>query len=159
MTALATAVLPAAEPYAPTRYEAFNLGIRTYLLDPLKAKSLDDAINETTDRWGWDRGDRMAIREIGEECDRLYIYAVRKKSIGNRTWDGHTPVTKHDRWLDPICTIDLDTIAGIARKAVGWEVQMHDRVQAERPGGARFTRSNDSPGGRARPITAPDILR
>lgn len=132
----ATEVLSAAAPYSPRAYEAFNIGERTtYLLDPLGAVTLPDALAETTSRWAWDRGDRLGIREITEDGDRLHVYAVRQKAHGRRP--NVLANLEYARWLDHICTIDLDVIAGIARHAVGSEVMLHERRQQQRPEGAR----------------------
>ena len=130
------------QPYRLAGFEAFQLGERaTYLRDPLEATNLDDAIAETVGRWPGDRGDRIAIRELGEGVDRLHIYAVRRKSAGYQAWSkDHIPSIEHDRWLDHICTVDLNTVAGLAPFAVGCEIDLHDRRQAKRPGGARLRR-------------------
>ena len=128
----------AADRYSATSFEAFNLGERsTKLLDPLTAAALDEALAEATSRWGWDRGDRLGIREISDSGDRLHIYAVRKKSVGNRVWHGHAPSVEHQRWLDHIATVDLGVIAGIGRGLVGCERDLHAKKQALMPEGAR----------------------
>jgi hypothetical protein len=122
-------------------YEAFKLGTgnsnRTLLLEPLKATSLTHALAETTGRWSWDRGDRIGLREIGAEHDRLYIYAVRRKSVGSAVWRDFTRITEHARWLEHIAAIDLNVVAGIAVGLVGSEHELHARRQSERPEGAR----------------------
>lgn len=116
-------------------YEAFNMtGVRTVLLDPLQATSISDALAETTSRWAWDRGDRLGVREIGTGRDRLYIYAVRRKATG--VLRDFTSVKEHARWLEHICTIDLNVIAGIDLRAVGAERDLHARRQVLRPEGA-----------------------
>ncbi len=139
---LALSPLPAYDANAKS-YEAFNIGERTtYLLDPLTATSLNDALGEATARWSWDRGDRLAIREIGNG-DRLHVYAIRRKSVGTRTWSNHIPATEHARWLDHICTINLETVAGIGRGLVGGEAVLHARRQCERPEGAMLCRTMD----------------
>jgi hypothetical protein len=108
----------------------------TRLLDPLAATSLKDALAETTSRWAWDRGSRVAVREIGERVDLLHVYAVRRSATGGRVWRGHVPSTEYSRWLDHICTIDLHVIAGVNLKAVGCEIDIHNHRQAQRPEGA-----------------------
>lgn len=118
-------------------FEAFSLSERTRLLDPLEARSLPEALAETTSRWAWDRGDRLGIREIGPGIDRLHVFACRRKSQGVRAWQGYVPVTEHARWLDHICTIDLNTIAGLPVGLVGGEIDLHNRRQRQRPAGAR----------------------
>lgn len=120
-------------------YEAFSLSkYGTRLLEPLGAASLKEALAETTSRWSWDRGDRLGIRELGGKIDRLHVYAVRRKSQGIQTWSrNHIPVTSHDRWLDHICTIDLNIIHGIDVVGVGVERQIFERSHAQRPEGAR----------------------
>ncbi len=131
---------PRAVPFAPDAlaYEAFSFSPHgTRLRDPLEATSLDHALAETTARWAWDRGDRLGIRELGDRIDRLHIYAVRRKSAGVRTWRNHIPTTEHRRWLDHICTIDLNIIAGIDVTGVGWERDLFERRQRLRPEGAR----------------------
>jgi hypothetical protein len=121
-------------------YEAFNCtGLRTMLLQPLKAASLTDALAETTSRWSWDRGDRLAVREIGPKRDRLYVYAVRRKAVGVRP--NFASVIEHARWLDHICTIDLNAIAGINVTGVGSEITIHEHDQKRRPEGARMERA------------------
>lgn len=132
---------PRAVPFSATSFEAFRLGGRTHLLDPLEAGSLEDALAETTSRWAWDRGDRLGIRELGDRSDRLHIYAVRKKSEGVRVWRGHEQSVEHRRWLDHICTIDLNAVAGIAVGIVGSEVDLHERGQRKRPERARLSRA------------------
>lgn len=122
-------------------FEAFAVsGDQTFLLDPLEAGTIADALAETTARWSWDRGQRLAVREIGNGRDVLHIYAVRRKSIGNRVWNGHVPMTEYKRWLDHICTVDLNVVAGIPRGLVGCEVEIHNRRQQQRPEGARLSR-------------------
>lgn len=122
-------------------YEAFNLGRdskdSTMLCEPLKAESLSGALAEATGRWSWDRGDRIGIREIGGRVDQLHVYAVRRKSIGHRVWNGHVPATEYARWLDHICTIDLNIVGGIDVIGVGSERVMHESRQRQRPEGAR----------------------
>lgn len=118
-------------------YEAFSLGSTTRLLDPLEAETLQQALGETTARWCWDRGDRFAVREIGEDIDRLHIYAVRRKSAGTRVWNRFESSVEHERWAEHVCTVDLNAVAGIAAGLVGSEVQLHRRRQDQRPDGAR----------------------
>jgi hypothetical protein len=120
---------------------AFN-GNRTRLLDPLEASDLFGALAETTSRWAWDRGDRLAIRELGEGIDRLHVYAVRRKSQGIKTVRGHVPVTDFARWLDPICSIDLNVVAGLPVGLIGGEHDLHLRRQHMRPEGARLERDS-----------------
>lgn len=140
MSALAEIQVPLAVRFNPDAraFEAFRLGeTGTCLLDPLAAVSLEEAYAETTARWSWDRGDRLAIREIGERVDLLHIHAVRRKSQGVRAWQGYNPVTEYRRWLDHICTIDLNIVAGIDVVGVGVERDLFERRQAKRPEGAR----------------------
>lgn len=131
----------------PASFEAFNLAgpaekfPRTALLDPLAADTLKEAVAEAVGRWSWDRGDRLGIREIGDQADRLHIYAVRRKSIGQRVWSDYRSSVEFDRWLDHICTLDLNVVAGIAVGAVGTEIDLHERRQEKRPEGARMVRS------------------
>ncbi len=142
MRALATALAPSARavPYRPVAFEAFNLTLGTKLCEPLRATSLDEALAEATQRWAWDRGDRLGIRELGEGVDRLHIYAVRRKSQGTQAVRGYEQVTEHRRWLDLICAVDLNVIAGIPIGLCGNEHYLHDRLQRERPAGARLVR-------------------
>jgi hypothetical protein len=134
---------PVAARYSRFAFEAFRFspGGGTYLLDPLEAGTLPDALAETTARWAWDRGDRLAVREIGEGRDRLHVFAVRRKSRGTKAWQGYVPVTEHERWLEPVCVIDLGAVAGIGEGLVGAEVELHERRQRERPAGARLRRA------------------
>jgi hypothetical protein len=122
-------------------YEAFNLGRgakdSTILHEPLSATVLDDALAETTQRWSWDRGDRLGIREIGAKVDRLHVYAVRRKSAANYTYRDYAEHREFARWLDHICTIDLNIIAGIDVIGVGGERDMFEHRQRRRPEGAR----------------------
>lgn len=129
-----------AVPYSAVSFEAFNLSGATKLYEPLAAKTLAEAEAEVTARWAWIRGDRFALREIGAENDRLHVYAVRQKSQGMKVWNGHIPSTIHERWLDRICTVDLNVIAGIPVGLVGNEGHLHDRDQRRRPFGARLAR-------------------
>lgn len=130
-----------AQPYSPNQaaYEAFSLGSdakgSTRLCDPLEATTLAEALGEATSRWSWDRGDRLAIREITESGDHLHVYAVRRKAHGRRS--SIIANLEYGRWLDHICTIDLHVIAGIPRGLVGGEVDLHERRQRLRPEGAR----------------------
>jgi hypothetical protein len=70
-------------------YEAFRLGERTEARGKLEASTLEHAQAEASERWHWDRGDRIGIREQGQEdspCwpfekrafDRLHVYAVQR---------------------------------------------------------------------------------
>ena len=72
-------------------YEAFGLGARTELKGELEATSLEAAQAEATERWHWDRGDRIGIREQGQEdapfwpfekqsFDRLHVFAVQRSA-------------------------------------------------------------------------------
>lgn len=104
------------------QYLAYRLS-DTRLLGTLAAETLDAACAEATERWPWDRGDRLGIREIGQEdskhwpfekqpVDRLHIYAVRRSAPiawkpvnhGSRT----EPVYRFK--LDAICAVDLHSI-------------------------------------------------
>lgn len=138
--ALARIEQPRPVPYSVKRYEAFNLGTSTRLLEPLDATSLADALAETVTRWSWDRGDRLALRELGDDIDRLHIYAVRRKAAGRKVWDGFACSVEHDRWPELVCAVDLNVVAGIPAGAIGCEVQLHERRQAARPEGARLGR-------------------
>lgn len=130
-------------------YEAFGLGARgTSLLDPLEATSLDDALAETTSRWHWDRGDRLGVREIGEDVDKLHVYAARRTSSIESTracYDnpyGRTALS-YKRRLEHICTIDLRAISGEHIELIGnpsldeHRRKQHSERQAQRPEGAR----------------------
>lgn len=129
-----------AKPYQAVSFEAFGIGPTTRLLDPLRARSLAEALAETTARWGWDRGDRLAVREIGDGTDRLHVYAVRRKSAGVRIWNAHVPSVEHERWLEHVCTVDLNVVAGIGVGLLGSEVGLHQHRQHRRPDGARMER-------------------
>ena len=72
-------------------YEAFSLGERTERKGSLVATTLVQAQAEATACWHWDRGDRIGIREQGQEdapfwpfekqaFDRLHIYAVQRSA-------------------------------------------------------------------------------
>ena len=121
MTALATAVLPAAEPFNPDArsYAAYRLS-DTRLLGTLLASTLGDATAEATERWPWDRGDRLGIVETGQEdaplwpfpkqpVNRLHIYAIRRSApIAYRPSKDQMrqePIYRFN--LDHICTVDL----------------------------------------------------
>jgi hypothetical protein len=120
-------------------YEAFGLyeGARTRLLDPLRATSLQEALAEATGRWSFDRGDRIGIRELGGGKDKLHIYAVRRKSAANYSYRDYTQHREFARWLEHICTVDLNVIAGIPQGCVGSEIELHESLQRRRPEGAR----------------------
>lgn len=120
-------------------YEAFSMsGFRTRLLEPLKAAKLSDALAETTSRWVWGRGDRLAVREIGARIDRLHVYAVRRSSHGvRREWGANL---EYAHSLELIATIDLNVVAGIPVGLVGSERALHAHDQARRPEGARLSR-------------------
>lgn len=121
-------------------FEAFNLSGSTKLYEPLSATTLEAAEAEVTARWSWNRGDRFALREIGEATDRLHVYAVRQKSQGVKVWDGYVPSTMHQRWIDRICTVDLNVVAGIPIGLIGGERTLHACAQRRRPFGAQFKR-------------------
>lgn len=106
-------------------YEAFSLGARTDLKGELKATALDQATAEATARWHWDRGDRLGIRETGQEdspfwpfekqaFDRLHVYAIQRSAplrweavdYGART----VPVYRYS--LKLLTTIDLGLFRG-----------------------------------------------
>jgi hypothetical protein len=106
-------------------YEAFSLGARTELKGALEATTLDHATAEATDRWSWDRGDRLGIREVGQEdapfwpfdkqtFDRLHVYAIQRSAPlrwvavdhGART----VPVYRYS--LKLLATIDLGVFRG-----------------------------------------------
>lgn len=120
-------------------YEAFSLGRSdkewTSLYDPLEAGTLKEALAEATSRWLWMRGDRLGIREISDKFDRLHVYAVRQKTHGSRP--NLLSNLEYARWLDHICTIDLDVVRGTARGLIGSEIDLYERRQRQRPEGAR----------------------
>lgn len=128
-------------------YEAFGLGRETALLAPLAATSLDEALAETTSRWRWDRGDRLGVRELGENVDNLHVYAARRTTTVTSYYRGaqglHVPL-EYKRRLEHICTINLLTIAGVPplRFSDNPSLEQHyrkedERRQAQRPEGAR----------------------
>lgn len=106
-------------------YEAFKLGVRTDLKGALNATALDQAAAEATERWHWDRGDRLGIREQGQEdspfwpfdkqtFDRLHVYAVQRSAplrwqLSN---DGFRSEPVYRYSLKLITTIDLGAISG-----------------------------------------------
>lgn len=106
-------------------YEAFSLGKLTELKGQLTATNLEAAQAEATERWYWDRGDRLGIREQGQEdspfwpfdkqtFDRLHIYAVQRSAP--LRWKPTAdlmrtePVYRYS--LKHICTIDLGLFRG-----------------------------------------------
>lgn len=106
-------------------YEAFRLGARTESRGKLDASTLDQAQAEASERWHWDRGDRIGIREIGEEdstfwpfekqaFDRLHVYAV-QRSVPLR-WKavdyGARSVPVYRYSLKLLTTIDLGVFRG-----------------------------------------------
>lgn len=143
---------PRAVAYDPDAraFEAFGFGARgTSLLDPLLATTLDGALAEVTEREHLDRGDRIGVREIGQECDLLHIYAVRRTDTVTsyrRAYDNpcsRTPLT-YKRRLDHICTVDLQAVAGIPPARFSDNPSLDRRYrqedahrQAQRPEGAR----------------------
>lgn len=73
------------------QYEAYSLGERTDLKGNLAAANLEAAQAEATERWHWDRGNRIGIREVGQEdspfwpfekqtFDRLHVFAVQRSA-------------------------------------------------------------------------------
>ena len=108
-------------------YEAFRLGDGTTLLGKLAATTIDQACGEATERWAWDRGDRLGIRETGEEearqypferrpFDRLHIYAVQRSAPLRWQLDkfgNSKPVYRYS--LKPVCVVDLPVVTGSAR--------------------------------------------
>lgn len=146
----AVAYDPGARSYEAFGFGAFGLGGRgTNLLDPLEASTLDDALAETTSRWHWDRGDRLGVREIGENVDLLHVYAARRTSsvtsyrAASDNPLGRTPL-EYKRRLEHICTIDLRVISGDHIELIGnpslddHRHKQHNRRQAQRPEGARL---------------------
>lgn len=112
------------DPNART-YEAFRLGAHTESRGKLEAATLEQATAEATERWYWDRGDRLGIREVGHEeapfwpfekqaFDRLHVYAVQRSAplrwkpvdYGART----EPVYRYS--LKLLTTIDLGVFRG-----------------------------------------------
>ena len=105
-------------------YEAYSLGERTDLKGALAATNLDQATAEATERWHWDRGDRLGIREQGQEdapfwpfdkqaFDRLHIYAVQRSSPLRWDLDKYgrsTPVYRYS--LKLLTTLDLGLFRG-----------------------------------------------
>jgi hypothetical protein len=129
-------------------YEAFGFGERrTNLLDPLDATTLDDALAEVTAKHHWDRGDRLGVREIGREIDRLHVYAVRRTDQIESTracYDNPYARTalSYKRRLEHICTIDQRVISGEHIELIGnpsldeYRRKQHNERQARRPEGA-----------------------
>lgn len=139
----AAADMPRAVRFDPDAraFEAFSFSEHgTRLREPLKATSLNEALAETTERWSWDRGDRLGIRELGGKVDRLHIYAARRKSAARYVYQDYRTTAEYGRWLDHICTVDLNIIAGIDVVGVGVERSIFEHDQAKRPEGARMER-------------------
>lgn len=131
---------PRAVPFNPDAraFEAFRLDeYGTKLLDPLLATSLNDALAETTSRWSWDRGDRLGVREIGPKIDRLHVYAARRKSAPRYAYRDYQQHREFENWLDHICTVDLNIIAGIDVIGVGCERDIFEKQHRRRAEGAR----------------------
>lgn len=131
---------PRAIPFNPgaRAFEAFRLGEHgTRLLEPLQATSLNDALAETTSRWSWDRGHRLGIREIGPKVDRLHVYAARRKSAPRYVYRDYQQHREFGNWLELICTVDLNIIAGIDVIGVGSERDIFEQRHRQRPEGAR----------------------
>lgn len=104
-------------------FAAYRLHGFTALAGLLDAETLEAAKAEATERWSWDRGDRLGIRERGLEeaelfpfekqpFDRLHVFAVRRSEP--LRWDfsrdlmRKVPVYRYS--LDLICTIDLKVL-------------------------------------------------
>lgn len=106
-------------------FTAYRLHDFTALAGRLEATTLEAAQAEATERWHWDRGDRLGIREQGHEdsrlwpfdkepVDRLHVYAIRRSApIGwklSRDGSRNEPVYRFK--LDLICTVDLAVLGG-----------------------------------------------
>lgn len=89
-------------------------------LGDLNAATLDQATAEATERWNWDRGDRLLIRETGQEdaptwpfakqqIDRLHVYAVRRSApiAWRPTADLMRTKPVYRYKLELICSVDL----------------------------------------------------
>lgn len=127
MNSLAPIAEPRATRFNPDAraYAAYGLaGGGTALKGPLQATTLETACAEATERWAWDRGDRLGIREIGQEdapiypfdkrpVDRLHIYAVRRSAPLRWELDGDLMRTKpvYRYRLEHICAVDLLAIS------------------------------------------------
>lgn len=153
MNHLATIDSPRATRFDPDAraYEAFDLGLDergcTSLLNPIEATDLRNALAELTSRQAFDRGDRVGVREIGPDCDRLHVYACRRSSqLGSRpSRDLMRMEPIYKRRFEHICTIDLRVVAG---ELVGLnenpslaehQRKRHAERQAQRPEGARLS--------------------
>lgn len=130
-------------------YEAFSFGRSTRLGESVEATTLDDALAEITARSHWDRGDRLGVREIGQGCDKLHIYAVRRTSTIESTracYDNPYARTalSYKRRLEHICTVDLRVVSGEHVDLIGnpsldeYRRKEHVERQAQRPEGARL---------------------
>lgn len=106
-------------------YEAYSLGARTDLKGNLSATTLDQAQAEATERWHWDRGDRLGIRETGQEdapfwpfdkqaFDRLHVFAVQRSAPLGWVPVNHGAQTKptYRYSLKLLTTIDLGVFRG-----------------------------------------------
>lgn len=104
-------------------FRAYALG-DTRLLGTLDADTLEAATAEATERWYWDRGDRLGIREFGQEdapvwpfqkrpLDRMHIYAVRRSApVGWRPVNHGSRTEPVYRFkLEHICTVDLKALS------------------------------------------------
>lgn len=110
------------DPEART-YEAYSLAGRTERKGPLQAATLEQAQAEATERWSWDRGDRIGIRETGREdaptwpfakqpFDRLHIFAVQRSAPLRWELDRHgrsRPLYRYS--LKLLCAVDLAVVA------------------------------------------------
>lgn len=103
-------------------YEAYALG-NTSLLGALEATTLEAACAEATERWHWDRGGRLGIRETGQEdaprwpfdkipLDRMHIYAVRRSAP--LAWKPTPDLTRtkpvYRYKLELLCSVDLTKV-------------------------------------------------
>lgn len=106
-------------------YAALKLAGATQPLGQLDAATLDAAMAEATERWHWDRGDRLGIRETGQEdaplwpfakqpLDRLHIYAVRRSAPirWEPSADLMRTVPVYRFKLELICSIDMLALDG-----------------------------------------------
>ena len=132
LESLVAAMEPRAVAYDPDArtYEAYSLGAQTegkgtQAKGALKATTLDQATAEATERWAWDRGDRLGIREIGQEdspfwpfdkqaFDRLHVYAIQRSAPLQWIFDteSNRSVPLYRYSLKLLTTIDLGMFRG-----------------------------------------------
>jgi hypothetical protein len=99
--------------YHPTTYSAFQIseGGKTYSLEPLDARTLQEALGEALSQVVFSHKQHLLIRTNGVDGVKLSLFAIKRKSKARYVFKDHQTTRVHDLYAAPVTTIDAGVIA------------------------------------------------